>query len=189
MDDLGRLHRTASDDFSTTVEGIEDTSWGDPTPCTEWDVRRLLGHNVYENLWVPSIMAGMTIEEVGDRFEHGVLGDDPKGAWAATVEPACVSVEEPGALERTVHLSFGDMPGGEYVKQRIVDLVVHRWDLARGAGLPDQLDPSLVTACLAWGEAWRPMLEAASDFFAPPIDPPSGADEQTRMLNLFGRRP
>lgn len=189
MADLPGLHRRASDQFSTLVAAVDDGRWHDPTPCTEWDVRRLLAHNVYENLWVPPILDGRTIEEVGDRFEHDVLGDDPKGAWVGTVEPACAAVDEPGALERTVHLSFGDLPGAEYVKQRIVDLVVHGWDLARGAGLAEHLDPELVGACLGWGEEWRPLLEAASDFFDPPVQSPPDADDLTRLLNLFGRRP
>lgn len=177
------------DGFSDRVSLLSAEDYSRPTPCTEWDIRRLLGHNVHENLWVPPIMEGMTIEEVGDRFEHGILGDDPTGAWAATVEPACEAVEAAGRLDQMVHLSFGDVRGDDYVQQRIVDLVVHTWDLSRGSGADVILESELVERCLAWGESWKPMLAHATDWFDPPIDPSPDADPQIRLLNLFGRQP
>ncbi len=175
--------------FTSRVRGLGPVDLDRPTPCTEWDVRRLLGHNVYENLWVPPIMEGMTLEEVGDRFEQGVLGDDPIEAWLATTGPACEAVEGRDRMVRTVHLSFGDVSGELYVQQRIVDLVVHTWDLAEGTGADAALDPLLVEPCLAWGEAWKPMLEQAGDWFDPPIGSGADADPQVRLLNLFGRQP
>ena len=189
MTNLPALHRRATDAFSVRVDGLLPEQFGDPTPCTEWDIGALLGHNVHENLWVPPIMDGMTVEQVGDRFERGVLGDDPPGAWHAAAEPACAAIEREGAMERTVHLSFGDVAGAEYTRQRIVDLVVHTWDLAKAAGLDESLDEDTVSACLAWGEAWKPMLAQASDWFEPPIEPATHAGAQTRLLNVFGRDP
>jgi uncharacterized protein (TIGR03086 family) len=97
-------------------------------------------------------------------------------------------MEDEGAMERPVHLSFGDLPGAEYAKQRIVDLVVHAWDLARATDQPEGFDAELVTACLAFGEEWKPMLGAMGDYFDPPVEPAPGADDQTRLLNLFGRQ-
>lgn len=181
------LHRRANVGFSQVVTGIAGDQWDDPTPCALWSVRDLLAHNVIESLWVPPLMAGETIASVGDRFDGDVLGAHPKKAWAATVEPASAAMEDEGAMERIVHLSFGDLPGAEYAKQRIVDLVVHAWDLARATGQPEELAPDLVEACLAWGEEWRPMLGAMGDYFDPPIEPAADAETQTRMLNLFGR--
>lgn len=189
MERIPRIHRSATDQFSGLVAQLSEDHLTRPTPCTEWDVRALVAHLVEENLWVPPLMAGETIESVGDRFAGDVVGDDPAGAWQASVGPACAALEESGAMERTVHLSFGDVPGSEYAKQLTVDLVVHAWDLARGAGLAETLDPEGVEACLEWAEPWKPMLAQASEHFDPPIEPGSGADPQTRLLNLFGRRP
>ncbi len=182
------LHRRANVRFSAVVAEIAGDEWDRPTPCTLWSARDLLAHNVRENLWVPPLMAGETVASVGDRFDGDVLGPRPARAWAATVDPAATAMEDEGAMERIVHLSFGDLPGAEYAKQRIVDLVVHAWDLARGTGQNEELDAELVQACLGWGEEWKPMLAAMGDYFDPPIEPAAGADLQTRMLNLFGRR-
>lgn len=91
-------------------------------------------------------------------------------------------------MARTVHLSFGDVPGAEYSRQLLIDLVVHGWDLARGAGLDERMDPDLAAAAFAWGSQWEEMLRSAPDYFDPPIEPSEDADLQTRLLNLFGRR-
>ncbi len=186
-DRIPALHRWATTRFSGVVAGIAGDRWDDPTPCALWSVRELLAHNVSENLWVPPLMAGETVDSVGDRFDGDVLGARPARAWAATVDPAVAAMEDEGAMERIVHLSFGDLPGAEYAKQRIVDLVVHAWDLARATDQDEEHDADLVQACLGWAEEWKPLLGAMGDYFDPPIEPAPDADAQTRMLNLFGR--
>lgn len=186
---LPTLHRAAAEALAAIVEEVAESRWDARTPCREWDVRMLVNHNVAENLWVPELMEGATIDEVGDRFDGDVLGEDPAGACRTSTEPACASMEVQGAMERTVHLSFGDLPAAEFTKQRIVDLVVHAWDLAAAAGLDWHPDAELVGACLAWGEAWRPMLEAGTPYFASPVDPPEDAGDATRLVCLFGRDP
>src|SRR5262249_706974 len=52
------------------------------TVDSEWSVRDLVNHLVYEDLWAPPLLAGSTIAEIGDQFEGDVLGDDPQQAWA-----------------------------------------------------------------------------------------------------------
>ena len=64
--DYAALHRGAGQEVTRRVAQIMDDQWELPTPCTEWDVRALLNHIVYGNRWVVPIMAGKTIEEVGD---------------------------------------------------------------------------------------------------------------------------
>ena len=111
MSELVELYRKAVDQFGGLVDQIRDDQWASPTPCTEWDVRALVNHIVNENLWMPPLLEGKTIEEVGDRFDGDVLGDDPKQSWKQASEEAVGATAQSGALERTVHLSFGDFPG------------------------------------------------------------------------------
>ncbi|MCZ7524967.1 MAG: TIGR03086 family metal-binding protein [Acidimicrobiia bacterium] len=183
------LHRRACEAFGAVVERVGDGQWSRPTPCTEWDVRALLAHNVVENLWVPLLLEGRTVGEVGDRFAGDVLGDDPRAAWRASVEPAAAAFEAPSALERIVHLSYGDERAGEYAWQRFADLVVHGWDLARAVGAPERIDPELAEACLGWAEPLREVFARMPSLFDPPLESPPGAGVQTRLLHLFGRRP
>jgi uncharacterized protein (TIGR03086 family) len=181
------LLRSSIEEFGARVRQIRDEQWGAGTPDTEWNVRDLVSHLVSENLWAPPLFAGATIGEVGDRFDGDVLGPDPKGSWLAASAQAAAAAGEPGVLDRAVHLSFGDFPGREYAMQLFADHLIHAWDLARAIGADERLDPGLVAACTAW---FAPMEDAYRGAGAiaerPPV--PDGADAQTRLLAMFGRR-
>jgi uncharacterized protein (TIGR03086 family) len=181
------LHRRAADLFGRRVHEVPEDGWTNPTPNTEWDVRALVNHLVSESLWTPELFAGRTVAEVGDRFDGDVLGDDPVAAWDASIGPAVAAVQAPGAMDMTVHLSFGDAPGREYALQLFADYLVHSWDLARGIGADDSLDPELVDACAAWFASVEDDYRSAGAIGArPPV--PDGADAQARLLAMFGRR-
>ena len=174
------------EDFGRHV-GAVGRRWHEPTPCREWDVRELVNHLLVEQLWVPPLLAGRTVAEVGDRFDGDQLGKDPKAAWDAASEAALAAFDEPSALQRTVHLSYGDTPASTYCWEMTADLVVHSWDLARGIGGNEALDPELVAVVYERTEPHAAALHE-SGLFDPPVAVPPGADLQVRLLALFGRR-
>jgi uncharacterized protein (TIGR03086 family) len=184
--DAADLHRRAAEDFGARVHAVKDDQWELPTPCSDWTVRELINHLVYEDRWTAPLMAGSTIAEVGDRFEGDLLGDDPKGAWDSAHAEADRAVQADGALDRTVHLSSGPTPASEYVMQLFADHLIHGWDLARAIGADERLDPDLVDACAGWFAAMEPHYRAAGAIGPRPETPP-GADEQTKLLAGFGR--
>lgn len=185
--DLVDLHQRACAEFGNRLRAVRADQWTSTTPCTEWDVRALVNHIVYEDLWTPPLMAGQTIAEVGDRFEGDVLGDDPVGAYDKASADAIVAVHEEGALTRIVHLSFGDVPGEEYVWQLFTDHLIHAWDLARGIGADESLNPDLVNACAGWF-AEREEIYRSSGAIGPAMTVAADAGPQTRLLAAFGRR-
>jgi uncharacterized protein (TIGR03086 family) len=187
MSDRLRLHAAALDEFGRRVHAVKDDQWHAPTPCREWDVRDLVNHIVVEQLWVAPLMSGETVASVGDRFDGDQLGDDPVAAWDAASVAAQEALTAPGAIDRTVHLSFGDVPATVYVQQLASDLAIHAWDLARGINADDRLDPDLVAAVRTWTEPQRREMEA-SGLFDPPVPVGPDADPQTALLALFGRR-
>lgn len=188
MSDLLELHQRALDGFGRLVHQIRPDQWHDSTPCTEWDVRTLVNHLVNEQEWVPPLVEGQTVEQVGDRFEGDQLGDDPATAWDRAAAQAHQALAEPGALSRTVHLSYGDSPAESYAWEMVSDAVVHSWDLARGIGADDHLDPELVDVVLKRTQPHADSL-AASGYFAPQVPVPEDADPQTKLIALFGRQP
>lgn len=187
MADLVALFARAVDQFGPRLAAVGGR-WQDPTPDTDWDVRALVNHVIAEDLWAPPLLNGMTIADVGDRFDGDQLGDDPEAAWAAAASASIAAVSEDGALERTVHVSFGDITGQEYVSQLTCDHLIHGWDLARAIGLDEGLDPELVD----WAydflspqvEGWR-----SAGVFGPQVEVPAGASRQDQLLGLTGRRP
>src|SRR4029450_12817312 len=146
-DDMRDLYQRAVESFGARVHAVGDDQWHLPPPCTEWAVHTLVNPLVYEMRWSVPLFAGGTIAEVGARFEGDLLGDDPNGAWDAAAEQAVTVVRDDGVMERTVHLSFGDVPAQEYAQQLHADLLIHGWDLARATGGGDRLDPGLGQAC------------------------------------------
>ena len=184
--DVRELHRRALAEFGERVHRVGDTAWSDPTPCTEWAVRDLVNHLVSEQRWAVPLLAGATLQEVGDRFDGDVLGDDPVGAWDEAALEAAEAVAGVD-LDRTVHLSYGDVAASSYVFEMAADALVHAWDLARAVGADTALDPELVTTVY---DTMAPRAGdlAASGLFAPPVPVAGDADPQTRLLAITGRR-
>jgi uncharacterized protein (TIGR03086 family) len=184
--DVRKLYHRAMDAFGGHVHAVRDDQWGAPTPCVDWDVRALVNHVVGENRWAVPLFAGSTVQAVGDRFDGDLLGSDPGAAWDDSAAAASAAVDDPDAMDRTVHLSFGDFPGREYAMQLIADLLVHGWDLARGIGADERMDPELVGVCSAWFAGVADAYRSAGAVAPRPAVPPD-ADAQTRLLADFGR--
>jgi uncharacterized protein (TIGR03086 family) len=184
--DLLDAHGQALDVFDRAVHHIGLGDWDSPTPCTEWTVRDLVNHLVYEQLWVPELLAGKTVAEIGDKYEGDQLHDDPVEAWTTASKTARAALLEPGALDGTVHLSFGETDATEYGWQLTTDLAVHGWDLATAVGATADLGDELATALLAYVE---PQDWSGSSMFAEPVPVADDADPETRLVSLLGRRP
>src|SRR5918992_1043208 len=90
--DVRQFHCRAAEAFSARVLAIRDDQWHLPTPCTEWNVHDLVHHLVHENVWTAPLMGGATLDEVGDRFDGDLLGEDPKSVWQQAVDEAVRAV-------------------------------------------------------------------------------------------------
>src|SRR4249920_1787736 len=80
------------------VAQIRDDQWEMPMPpefarrdtATVPSLRTIIGYHAYDDAWVPDMLAGRTMAEVGEQaFKGDLLGADPKGAFAAIVDRAC----------------------------------------------------------------------------------------------------
>lgn len=187
-DDVLDLHKRALAEFGRRVHAVGADQWGCPTPCQDWEVRLLVNHLVAEQLWVPPLLAGKRVADLGAGFATGdVLGSDPVAAWDAAAAAAEAAFADPGALTRPVHLSYADRPGEEYAREMIFDLVVHSWDLAKGISVDDTVDPGLIEAVYASIEPETDLT--ASGLFDAPVPVPADSDEQTRLIAFTGRTP
>jgi uncharacterized protein (TIGR03086 family) len=174
--------------FDRLMHKIGPGHWDAPTPCTEWSVWDLVNHLVYEQLWVPGLLAGATVAEIGNRFDGDQLGDDPVGRWTASSRAARQAWLEPGVLARQVHLSRGATSAEQYCWEATVDLAVHGWDLAKGIGADHDMSDDLAATLLRVVE---PQIKYwhGTGIFDPPVPVPADADPQTRLVALLGRHP
>ena len=186
--DLMAAYRRSLVEFTERVRLVRPEQWSAATPCADWNVRELVNHVVGEDRWTAPMFAGATIAEVGDRFDGDLLGADPAGSAADAAKEAEAAIAEPGALDRVVHLSFGDTPAREYVAQLLADHLIHAWDLAAAIGADPGLDADAVHHCAGWF-ADREELYRRAGAIGPRVDMPPDAGEQDRLLAAFGRDP
>lgn len=176
----------ATEFFGEHVHAAPARSWSAPTPCTDWNVHDLVNHVVNEQLWAKPLIQGRTIADVGDEFDGDLLGTDPTGAWDRAAQESRSALGAAGALDRIVHLSYGDETAENYTNQMTLDALVHGWDLACGIGADRAMPRELVSWAI---ELVEPMHDGlvASGLFGSPLPVGADADDQTRLLALLGR--
>ncbi|HEX2175842.1 MAG TPA: TIGR03086 family metal-binding protein, partial [Nocardioidaceae bacterium] len=158
-----------------------------PTPCTDWSVRDVVNHVTGEQLWAPHLLRGESLEQVGDRYDGDVLGAEPTQTWDEAAAGALRAWRTLGGEDLLVHTSIGQIPVEEYAEQMHLDLVVHGWDLARGAGLDADVPADVAAHVLTYVEPRADMF-AGSGIFSPPVQVDS-TDPGDRLLGLLGRDP
>jgi uncharacterized protein (TIGR03086 family) len=171
--------------FGAVLRRVRADQWTAATPCVEWDVRALVNHVVGEDRWVPPLVAGLTIAEVGDTLAGDLLGEDPQSAWDWARTQAEGAVRAVPA-DRTVALSAGPTPVGEYLWQLAADHLIHAWDLATAIGVELTFDDHLTAAVEAWFRDREGSYRQA-EAIGPRVAVPEGASRQQRLLAAFGR--
>jgi uncharacterized protein (TIGR03086 family) len=184
--DVTTLHQRTVESWQRFLEGVGDDQWDLPTPCTEWDVRALVNHVVGEERWTGPLLDGMTIADVGDRFDGDLLGDDPQAVGRAASAESVAAVADKLAGIEAVHLSYGDENPEEYVRQLCADHLIHGWDLAAATGQDRTLDADLVAEVAAWF-ADREELYRSAGIVGQRVE--AGGDPQADLLAASGRSP
>ncbi len=188
MDQTDALAATNAQ-FAAVLAQVRDDQWEYPTPCERWPVRTLVAHVVGGHLMAARILAGGSRDEGLAAVKGDVLGDDPAADWAGACAALDAAVAADSDLSRIVHHPAFDMPASMAVEFRVSDPLVHAWDLARGIGADDTLDPDLVAYVWAATEPLAGGL-AASGMFGEGGSGAVGAEAspQVRLLDAMGRR-
>ena len=191
MTDARELIPAATDRLTVRVRAVDAAAapelWAAPTPCTAWSVRDLVAHLCFEHLWAPHVLAGESMDAVGDRYAGDLLGDRPAAAWEWAAAGSRTAFTDTASHAGRVHTIFGWIAVEEYAEQMLLDLTVHEWDLARGAGLAEDLDPDNVDRALAYART-DPVMLSGPGLFAPPLTARAGTPQE-QLLLLLGRRP
>jgi uncharacterized protein (TIGR03086 family) len=182
MEDPRKLYGEAGEMAADVISRIPADRLGDPTSCTEWDVRALINHMVNGNLRFVALVTGQPGPERG---EDG-LGDDPLAAFRDSHSQLSAAFGREGVLEQTFPTPFGEGPGAQLVTMRICELTMHTWDLAAATGQPRDLDPELVAFADKAFRA-RPIPRGGQSPFGPEQPAPEGASAPDQMAAYFGR--
>lgn len=182
----------AAQDFEARLRLVTPAQQTLPTPCTEFNVRELVTHQIQSMREYTLLLNAATTGIGAEASESGELGTDD---WVATFEDGyrtmSAAFRAPGALECTVpHPTMGDIPATMLLDMRVTELAVHGWDLARAIGADETLDPEVVASLWAFGEPLAEILPSLGIFGSGASgNVPDSAPQQTRLLDMLGRRP
>ena len=118
------------------VAGVTSDQLPLPTPCTDWDVRGLINHFVGGAGMFAAAFNGVELDIDPDAPMPDLVGDDPLGAFDGAIAMFNAAVDQPGAMDRTISLPFGQLPAPMVLELLKFDLLVHCWDLATATGQP-----------------------------------------------------
>ena len=185
------------------IAGVEPAQLAAPTPCTDFDVRELLGHLVHVLDRVAVIGRG---EDPFAAPLPELPGDDRwVAAWDATAARARAVWANDEVMVRTIVLPWSQVSGGETLLGYLNEILVHTWDLATATGQPLVVPDELVDAAfnairltLPGGDRseffaeFRKSMPELGDFtppFGDEVPVPSGASRLDRLVAWNGRRP
>jgi uncharacterized protein (TIGR03086 family) len=164
------------------------------TPCSNWDVRALANHF----LWTSAVLSEATTGKPGPDASvlapgmganSGLVGDDVAGAVPRRLEESLALWHQPGSLEATCDLPIGQIPGLFAAHFNLLDIYVHRWDLARAIGHDPTMNHELAEAALTFAQGVvTDDLRAQVDIAAPVVLAP-GASPGDQLVAFMGRHP
>ena len=178
----------ASAEFERVVRQLPADSWDRPTP-SEVSVHELIEHVVVGNRFTALLLAGVGRDAARAALSGDQLGDDPVAAVIESAHRQAAAFAAAPSEKLVPHRS-GNIPAAAFLRFRLVDLVVHAWDLLRAVGLDETLNPSVVIALLSLVEPHLDDMLAFGAYGDGPSGTLSAGDPpQTRLLDWFGRRP
>jgi uncharacterized protein (TIGR03086 family) len=174
-------YRSNAEAFDARVRAVPSGSWENQSPCADWKARDVVRHVVDTS--------GMFLGFIDQpRPAAPSVDEDPLGAWRSARDAIQAALDDPMIAKQEYEGMFGQSTFEQGVQKFLApDLVVHTWDLARAAGLDENLEEEAVLEIL---DNWAEMDEAmrGEGGFGPKIEAPPGADAQTRLLNFTGRQ-
>ncbi|MGH7723324.1 MAG: hypothetical protein ACRENL_10940 [Candidatus Dormibacteria bacterium] len=179
--------------LADVIDQIRPDQWEEPKP--DWfqtggqgdaSLREIVNYHAYDSAWVPDVLAGKTIAEVGDAYEH--IKSDAGCDYRAYSEAAIAATQAVADPDLVVHLSYGDFPAREYLHHITSFRGFRAFDIARWIGAGTQLPADLVQGM--WDEL-APDMEAwrAMGVYGPAIPVADDAPLRDRLLGLSGRDP
>lgn len=177
---------------------VGEDQWDRPVPADfrtmhpsdeQPTLREVIGYHASDEAWVPDMLAGRTMEQVGPTaYDGDLLGADPKASFSRLVDQGVAAAERVEDLEQPVHFSYGDWSTEEALWHLTSFRALRAVDIARVIGVDDTLEPELVQAL------WDGFSERADQWrqfgvFPEPIEVAQDAPLQQRLLGLTGLRP
>jgi uncharacterized protein (TIGR03086 family) len=184
MNSTATSYATADAALTAVLDAVPEQAWTAPSPCAGWTARDVLQHMIdtqRDFLTGRGIDLGPALEATADPTA------DPAAAWRDHAGRVLATLADDAVVAAGYDGHFGPSTVGATFEQFYVwDMVVHRWDIARTAGLDAGLTAAELDAIESGADSFggalymegvcRPGVEAAED-----------ADREARLLARLGR--
>jgi uncharacterized protein (TIGR03086 family) len=183
MSEISERYARVADQFTARVDAVPPDAWDRPSPCDGWVARDIVDHLVE---WLSAHFFSTWGVPGTEALTHH---DDPAAAWAWLDAGIRTGLADPSIA----HVVVDNSPMGPQSYEVAIDtictpdILIHTWDLARSVGLDETLDPDEVERYLA-NIAGHEDAMVQSGHYQSRLDVPDGADDQTRLLAILGRR-
>jgi uncharacterized protein (TIGR03086 family) len=179
LDQLAR----ALDDTAALVRGVREDQWDGPTPCSEWDVRGVVQHLVVGHQVFARALRGEAVGAVPAEPPRAPLDAAYTGSAADMLE----AFRAPGVLDGQVTVPFGTVPGTVALHLRLVDALVHGWDVAVATGQRPGHDERLAEQEIGFTRSFLTRIPPGRTPFAPSVQAGDDALALDRLAALLGR--
>jgi uncharacterized protein (TIGR03086 family) len=184
------MYTRALEQTAEIIANVKPGQLGDPTPCSEYDVRALLSH------MVGGLKRAAIIGEGGDGLAvparvEGVPDDGWPGAFRQASARAKAAWADEATLDTPVRVPWGQVPGRAALTGYVQEVLTHGWDLAKATGQPTELDPELAEFALAFARNVLPPDPRGGDAipFGSVVPAPDGSGPYTQLAAWLGRTP
>jgi hypothetical protein len=186
-----RLFLLADAALREVIDQIDPESFTRETPPA-WSftpgphiLRDVLAAHARDEAWVPDVIAGLTVEEAGDRYNGDLLGDDPIASYDALNDATREVVSRHIDPTAPAHLSYGEYTIADFFEHTSYYRAFQAWSIAKFLGIPFAMSDELID--LLWTAA-EPQLDMLREYhvFGPPVEVPPDADRETQLLGMTG---
>jgi|SRR5579864_4894346 len=180
-DSLALLAR-AVEQTRTIISHISPDQQSLPTPCTEWDVRALVNHTVFDTQNFAAAVTG------GERpaADADLIGTNWTDAYSSASDRLLAAWRQRGT-DGALQLGRGEVEATWATGMHLFSETVHGWDLASATGQSTDLDSEIGQAALDFA---RDNLERfRGRGFGPEVPVSEDAPLYDRLAGFCGRHP
>ncbi|MFF8972931.1 TIGR03086 family metal-binding protein [Streptomyces sp. NPDC014995] len=170
------------------ARGVPADRLGDPTHCTDWDLRALVNH------WVLYTSHGLEHRALRRQLPEDLLARDFTAdpdwaeAYAARLDRAVAAWSDPAVWEGEVDLGPAALPAAELASMIAKEMAVHGWDVAVRTGQTFHVSEGAARLMLDVVERHAGLYRQYGGF-ADPVPVPDDAPVFERALAASGRDP
>jgi len=158
-----------------------------PTPCKEFDVGQLVAHMIAANTGLTGMTRGEAWQERPPAPD--TPDDSPAARHLASSEELMQALRARDVFGETFDFGVVQMPGDVVLRQMVLEVVVHGWDLAKATGQRRPIDPELAAQLLVEAQAYDGARTPQGTPYGPAVEVPSSASPGDRLVAFLGRVP